>query len=76
MESTTMTSATQISGVGHACPQAKTRLAVTRGRAQGTTVPTLALEAAFVPAFRDVFGTPIAPKSIDVVHLRTGEPPV
>lgn len=76
MESTTMTNATQILGVGYVCPQAKTRLAVTRGWIQGTTVSALVLDAAFVPAFRDGLGAPIAPKSIDVVYLRTGEPPV
>jgi hypothetical protein len=88
METTTMTRATQISGVGHLCPQARTRPAATRAWFRGTTVP--ARVPAFAPTFRDRFvpalgdgygatvadNAPTALSSMDVVHLRTGRPPV
>ena len=88
MESITMTIATQISGVGSVCPQANPiRLAATGASAQGTRVSTVASDARGVfgvkvrPAFyAGRFGA-TAPQTtvlthMDVVHLRTGEPPV
>lgn len=90
MESITMTTATQITRVRSVCPQANTvRLAATRVWAQGTAVSTFvpdargAVAVQAVPAFYvDGFGAPTtAPKTIafnsmDVVYLRSGEPPV
>lgn len=90
MESITMTTATQITRVRSACPQANAiRLAATRVWAQGTAVSTFvpdargAVAVQAVPAFYvDGFGaattTPktIAFNSMDVVYLRSGEPPV
>lgn len=90
MESITMTTATQITRVRSACPQANAiRLAATRFWAQGTAVSTFVPDARgvvavqAVPAFYvDGFGAATtAPKTIafnsmDVVYLRSGEPPV
>jgi hypothetical protein len=89
MESITMTTKTQISRVRSVCPQANPiRLAATGAWAQGTTVSTVVVDARGVLAdpVRPAsyagrrFGA-IAPKTtvldhMDVVHLRTGEPPV
>lgn len=87
MESITMTTATQITRVRSVCPQANAiRLAATRVWAQGTAVSTFVPDArgvVAVPAFYvDGFGAATtAPKTIafnsmDVVYLRSGEPPV
>jgi hypothetical protein len=90
MESITMTTATQITRVRSVCPQADAiRLAATRVWAQGTAVSTFvpdapgAVAVQAVPAFYvDGFGAATtAPKTIafnsmDVVYLRSGEPPV
>lgn len=89
MESITMTTMTQMNRVRSACPQANPiRLAATRGWMQGTTVSGVASDARGVfavtvrPAFHAGrrFGA-TAPKTtvldhMDVVPLRTGEPPV
>lgn len=89
MESITTTIATQISGVGSVRPQTNpVRLAATGASAQGTLVSIAGSDArdafgvkvrpAFYAAGR--FGA-TAPQTtvidhMDVVHLRTGEPPV
>ncbi|MDF2144240.1 hypothetical protein [Knoellia sp. p5-6-4] len=89
MESITMTTTTQISSVLSVCPQANPiRLAATRVWIQGTTVSGVASDARGVFAVKvrpapyagRRFGA-TAPKTtvldhLDVVHLRTGEPPV
>jgi hypothetical protein len=81
MESITMTNATQITRVHFACPQAA-RLAVTRGWIQGTTVPAFVADVrgdvavtAAPDYLRGRFGAR-TPKTMDVVYLRSGEPPV
>ena len=88
MENITMTTMTQNTRVRSACPQANPiRLAATRGWAQGTTVSAVASDARGVfgvkvrPAFYvGRFGTTapqtIAHSNMDVVYLRSGEPPV
>jgi hypothetical protein len=88
MENITTTTMTQIARVRSACPQADPiRLATTRGWAQGTAVSAVASDARGVfgvtvrPAFyvgRLGATAPqtIAHSSMDVVHLRSGEPPV
>lgn len=88
MESITMTNATQISRVRYACPQASAiRLAVSRGWIQGTTVSAFVADARgdvagqaapayLVGGFRVRTPKTTAHNSMDVVHLRTGEPPV
>ena len=88
METITMTNATQISRVRFARPQANAiRLAVTRGWIQGTTVSAVVPDARGLVAAQDApvfyvdgFGATAAPKTtpkhMDVVYLRTGEPPV
>ena len=88
MENITMTTMTQITRVRSACPQANPiRLAATRGWAQGTTGSAVASDARGVfgvpvrPAFYvGRFGATapktIALNSMDVVYLRSGEPPV
>ena len=81
MESITMTNATQSSGVHVACPQAA-RLAVTRGWIQGTTVPAIVSDVrgdvavTAAPAYLRGGFRARTPKTMDVVYLRTGEPPV
>jgi hypothetical protein len=92
MESITMTTMTQMNRVRSACPQANPiRLAATRVWTQGTTVSGVASDARGVfgvkvrPAFyaghiaaapqTTVLDT-VTTNSMDVVHLRTGEPPV
>jgi hypothetical protein len=89
MESITMTIPTQIFRVRFTCPQASpTRLAATRGWIQGTTVSAVVSDARGLVAAQDApvfyvdgFGATATPKttahnSMDVVYLRTGEPPV
>jgi hypothetical protein len=89
MESITMTIATQISGVGSVCPQTTPiRLAATGASAQGTRVSTVATDARGLfgvkvrPAvyagrrFGATARTTTVLSHMDVVHLRTGEPPV
>ncbi|HET6692836.1 MAG TPA: hypothetical protein VFG97_00915 [Pedococcus sp.] len=89
METITMTNATQISRVRFARRQANAiRLAVTRGWIQGTTVSAVVSDARGLVAAQDApvfhvdgFGATAAPKTtalehMDVVYLRTGEPPV
>jgi len=87
MESITMTTATQITRVRSACPQANAiRLAATRVWAQGTAVSTfvpdargaVAVPAFYVDGFRAATTAPktIALNSMDVAYLRSGEPPV
>jgi hypothetical protein len=83
MESITMTNATQISRVHDASPQANAiRLAVTRGWTQGTTVSAFLADARgdvavqAVPAYLVGGFRARTPKTMDVVYLRSGEPPV
>jgi hypothetical protein len=89
MESITMTTMTQMNRVRSACPQANPiRLAATRVWIQGTTVSGVAsdVRGVFAATVRPApyagrrFGA-TAPKTtvldhMDVVRLRTGEPPV
>ena len=88
MESITTTIATQISGVGSVCPQTNPiRLAATGAWSRGTRVSTVGSDARGVfgvkvrPAFYAGRVAAAAPQTtvlnhMDVVHLRTGEPPV
>lgn len=88
MESITTTIATQISGVGSVRPQTNPiRLAATGDWTQGTRVSTVGsdVRGVFGVKVRQAFYAghiaAAAPQTtvldrMDVVHLRTGEPPV
>lgn len=89
MENTTMTNATQMSRVRFACPQVATGhlVADTWGRIQVTTVSAgiaFGIEGVFAVTALGVDGGSApalyapSPKTLakDVVHLRSGRPPV